>query len=262
MAYEKQTWVNRVVSEGTGQVVEHGTIVSAERLNHLEDGVYNAHEAIPTKVSELTNDKSYLVASDIANKVDKVPGKQLSTNDYTTEEKTKLAEIPANTKESIDALQTGLLEKVDKEQGKVLSSNDFTTILKDKLDKIPENTADLIKSLQTEMSPLKVLNVKLNHTIPTEAYQNVVEATLKKKFYADVPCAKSKTNMNCDITPADSVEDTGLLTYAEPMEGKVRCYFIEKPATPYVIESIEFTTVSQSEELQAPASLEVIKDAN
>lgn len=66
MAYEKQTWVNRVVSEGTGQVVEHGTIVSAERLNHLEDGVFNAHEAIPTKTSELTDDVHWLKLNELS----------------------------------------------------------------------------------------------------------------------------------------------------------------------------------------------------
>lgn len=66
MAYEKQTWVNRVVSEGTGQVVEHGTIVSAERLNHLEDGVFNAHESIPTKTSELTDDVHWLKLNELS----------------------------------------------------------------------------------------------------------------------------------------------------------------------------------------------------
>ena len=70
MAYEKQTWVNRVVSEGTGQVVEHGTIVSAERLNHLEDGVFNAHEAIPTKTSQLTDDVNFVKVDELSTKVD------------------------------------------------------------------------------------------------------------------------------------------------------------------------------------------------
>lgn len=103
---------------------------------------------------------------------------------------------------------------------------------------------------------LKVLNVKLNHTIQSTAYQNVSEPTLKKKFYADVPCTKSKVSMNCQISPADSVEDVSLLTYAEPLEGKVRCYFMDKPVAPYVIESIEFTNVIQSEELQAQSVYE------
>lgn len=148
--------------------------------------------AIPTKVSELTNDKGYLVASDIANKVDKVPGKQLSTEDFTTPLKNKLIGISGDS---------------------------------------------------------DVLNVTVNHTIQSYTAIASEQQTAKKKFYADVPCAKSKTNMNCDITPADSVEDTGLLTYAEPMEGKVRCYFMEEPAEAYTVEAIELTPVVSSVEV-------------
>ena len=49
---------------------------------------------LPTKVSELTNDAGYLTEhQDISGKVDKVSGKGLSTNDYTTTEKNKLAGI-------------------------------------------------------------------------------------------------------------------------------------------------------------------------
>ena len=147
--------------------------------------------AIPTKVSELTNDKGYLVASDIANKVDKVPGKQLSTEDFTTPLKNKLIGISGGS---------------------------------------------------------NVLNVTVNHTIQNYTAIASDKQTAKKKFYADVPCAKSKTNMNCDITPADSVEDTGLLTYAEPMEGKVRCYFMGEPTEAYTVEAIELTPVVSSVE--------------
>lgn len=49
--------------------------------------------AVPSNVSAFTNDAGYLVAGDIENKVDKVSGKGLSTNDYTTAEKNKLAGI-------------------------------------------------------------------------------------------------------------------------------------------------------------------------
>lgn len=147
--------------------------------------------AIPTKVSELTNDKGYLVASDVANKVDKVPGKQLSTEDFTTPLKNKLIGISGDS---------------------------------------------------------NVLNVTVNHTIQSYTAIASERQTAKKKFYADVPCAKSKTNMNCDITPADSVEDTGLLTYAEPMEGKVRCYFMDEPTEAYTVEAIELTPVVSSVE--------------
>lgn len=50
---------------------------------------------IPTKTSDLTNDSNFVntttLNSELSDKVDKVDGKGLSTNDYTTTEKTKLA---------------------------------------------------------------------------------------------------------------------------------------------------------------------------
>lgn len=67
---------------------------------------------VPTKTSELTNDSGYLVNADIANlatkdevatKVDKVSGKGLSTNDYTTDEKNKLAGIAAGAEVNVNA---------------------------------------------------------------------------------------------------------------------------------------------------------------
>lgn len=78
----------------------------------------------------------------IANKVDKVTGKGLSTNDYTDSAKSFLEEtVP----EQIDRIEAKIAEveanvysnfknKVDKVAGKGLSANDFTTELKDKLD--------------------------------------------------------------------------------------------------------------------------------
>lgn len=59
--------------------------------------------------------------TDLPNKVDIVPGKVLSSNDYTTEEKNELATLK---------------NKVDKVTGKSLSTNDFTDEHKNKVDKI------------------------------------------------------------------------------------------------------------------------------
>lgn len=95
----------------------------------------------------------------LANKVDKVSGKQLSTNDYTTAEKTKLSGIAEGANKTIvdsawsttslnpvqnklitarlDNLDEGVLgmvnSKVDKEDGKQLSTNDYTAAEKNKL---------------------------------------------------------------------------------------------------------------------------------
>ena len=70
-------------------------------LTSESDPVYTADKPnialkseIPTKTSQLTNDSGYV--TDISGKVDKVSGKGLSTNDYTTAEKNKLAGIAEN----------------------------------------------------------------------------------------------------------------------------------------------------------------------
>jgi hypothetical protein len=78
-------------------------------------------------------------------KVDKVTGKELSTNDYTTAEKTKLAAITGTNTGDQDlsayATSVQLATKVDKEVGKGLSSNDFTSAEKTKLAAITGNVA-------------------------------------------------------------------------------------------------------------------------
>jgi uncharacterized protein (TIGR02145 family) len=83
-------------------------------------------------------------------KVDKVAGKGLSTNDYSTAEKNKLEVITGTntgdqdlsgyatttqlaTKANASDVTAGLANKVDKENGKGLSSNDYTTAEKAKL---------------------------------------------------------------------------------------------------------------------------------
>ena len=103
------------------------------------------------------------VTTSLATKVDKVSGKELSTNDYTTAEKTKLAAITgtntgdqdlsgfatttqlatkANAADVTTSLAakantadvtTSLATKVDKVTGKELSTNDYTTAEKTKL---------------------------------------------------------------------------------------------------------------------------------
>jgi hypothetical protein len=80
-------------------------------------------------------------------KVDKVTGKGLSTNDYSTAEKTKLAAITGTNTGDQDlsafATTTALNTKVDKVTGKSLSTNDYTTAEKTKLAAITgTNTGD------------------------------------------------------------------------------------------------------------------------
>ena len=91
---------------------------------------------------------------DLSGKVDKVTGKQLSTEDYTTAEKNKLAGIAEGAE--VNAISTikvdgtaltvsdktvniDLSGKVDKINGKQLSTNDFTDAQKSQLDELSAN---------------------------------------------------------------------------------------------------------------------------
>ena len=82
--------------------------------------------------SDLNKPLSTATQTALSSKVDKVTGKDLSTNDYTTAEKTKLASL-TNSDLTNYATLTNLATKVDKVAGKDLSTNDFTTAEKTKL---------------------------------------------------------------------------------------------------------------------------------
>lgn len=101
----------------------------------------------------------------IQRKVDKVAGKGLSTNDYTTEEKTKLSGIEAGANKTVvdsalnssstnpvqnKVIKESLDNKVDKVTGKGLSTNDFTNADKTKLSGIEEGATKTI--VDTDLS--------------------------------------------------------------------------------------------------------------
>lgn len=98
---------------------------------------------------------------------------------------------------------------------------------------------ELIKLVKAQSK--EVFNATVNYTI--NAYTPMAKPETKKQFYADIPCEQSKVTMNCQISPNNNVKDVGLLTYAEPMNGFVRCYFKEQPTDPYIIDSIELISV-------------------
>lgn len=110
---ELHTHTNKTVLDGITSVK-----VQSWDNKSTFDGNYNSltnKPSIPTKTSQLTNDSKFITSipseyvtetelnakgyltehQDISNKVDKVSGKGLSTNDYTTSEKNKLAGIEA-----------------------------------------------------------------------------------------------------------------------------------------------------------------------
>ena len=104
------------ISDEDVLLVEDSTATYKVKKSNLLKEVNTKIKTIPTKVSQLTNDSGYLTSipeeyvtetelsskgfitehQDISGKVDKIPGKGLSTNDYTSEEKEKLAGVSQN----------------------------------------------------------------------------------------------------------------------------------------------------------------------
>ena len=168
-----------------------------------------------TGVSSLNALKTSLaIESSLATKVDKITGKGLSTNDYTTAEKTKLEGITGtNTgdqdlsgyatttalalkinktkvdsslvlKATISKVDSGLALKVDKITGKGLSSNDYTTAEKTKLAGITgTNTGDqdLSGYATTTALALKVNKTKVDSSLVLRATISKVDSGLALK---------------------------------------------------------------------------------
>lgn len=111
---------------------------------------------MPTKTSQLTNDSGFLTKhQDISGKVDKVSGKALSTNDYTTADKNKLAGIAAGANKTVvDSELSGT--STNPVQNKVIN-----TALSGKA-----NSADL-KTVATTGSYTDLINKPTIPTVPS-----------------------------------------------------------------------------------------------
>lgn len=155
-----------------------------------ETGVLNAtgtevkiDEAISSTSTNPVQNK--VISAALDKKVDAVTGKVLSSNDYTNDEKTKLAGIAEGANKTIvdaalsetstnpvqnKAVNAALSNKVSKEEGKGLSTNDFTTEEKTKLAGIAEGANKITvddKTSATSTNPIqnKVITAELNKKV-------------------------------------------------------------------------------------------------
>lgn len=148
----------------------------------------------------------YATSAALDGKVDKVEGKQLSTEDYTTEEKTKLSGIAEGAQvNAIDAvssefvinpdgktlslaavamdkvtgLSAALAGKVDAEAGKGLSSNDYTTAEKEKLAGIAAGAQqNVIEAIQANGVALPVSEKAVNLPLATAEAVGLVKSSI------------------------------------------------------------------------------------
>ena len=155
----------------------------------------------------------------VEKKVTAEDGKRLSTNDYTTAEKNKVANLPSDT-------NTALSNKVDKVSGKGLSTNDYTNTEKTKLGAL--NAAIIVQS---------------NVSVATSAW--VSDTT-----YTDYPYRASIPITGCTVNHipevvfslADAISGT-FSPVAETYAGGVYIYASEKPSAVITIPTIKLTKV-------------------
>lgn len=152
------------------------------------------------------------VKAAIDTKVDKVEGKGLSTNDYTTDEKTKLAGIETGANKTVvdsalDAESTNPVEnkvvkaaldtKVDAVTGKALSTNDFTDELKTKLEGIAAGATAI------------TVDTALSDTSTNPVENKAVKAALGTK----VDAVEGKGLSTNDFTTEEKTKLAGLSNY-------------------------------------------------
>ena len=134
-----------------------------------------------TKLTALPTNADLTTA--LNNKVDKVIGKQLSTEDYTTGEKQKLAGIASGAEVNVqsdwnvtdtnsDAFIKNKPENLVQDASYVHTDNNYTTAEKNKLSGIATSAqVNVLEGVQVNGTDLTITNKKVNVTVPTKTSQ-------------------------------------------------------------------------------------------
>lgn len=209
-----QTALASKVDKVDGKVLSTNDFTTAERTKLAAITGTNTGDqdlsVLATTTALATKANSTEVAAALATKVDKVQGKDLSTNDYTTAEKSKLAAITGTntgdqdlsgfatttalaTKANAADVTTALAIKVDKAQGKDLSTNDYTTAEKTKLAAITgTNTGDQDLS---GLATTAALNSKANTADVTTSLDTKVDKVQGKELSTNDYTTAEKTKL-------------------------------------------------------------------
>lgn len=202
---------------------------------NAETGFYDIYAKVDNEVVRLddvsvnldaystTEQMNVAIANAIANKVDAVAGKGLSTEDFTTELKEKLVALPADAeanyiksvsdefsvsqegKLAVEAIEqnkvTGLPEalaaKVEKVEGKGLSTNDFTDEAKAKLDDIENGAnANLIEIVKLAGTALNISEKAVNIPMAGESVGVVLSSNEENKVAVGADGSMEVNNIN------------------------------------------------------------------
>lgn len=179
----------------------------------------------------------------LSKKVDKVDGKGLSTNDYTTAEKTKLSGIETGANKTVvdttltstgtnpvqgkviytelgkkadtTTVNTELGKKVDKITGKDLSTNDFTNDYKTKLDGIDSEANKIVvdaslSSTSTNPVQNKVINTALGTKVDKVSGKGLSTNDFTNAYKTKLDNAASKSDISSVYKPKGTVEFASL----------------------------------------------------
>ena len=154
-----------------------------------------------------TESKNNGVSSEaLNNKVDKVEGKGLSTNDYTDAEKEKLAGLSNYDDTSLDnrvtTVENSLSDKVDKDGDKVLSTNDYTDAEKAKLEGLSGRVTSVENTLEDKVDKVEGKGLSTNDYTDTEKsklaglsnYDDTILAGKIANIEGIIPSAASSEN--------------------------------------------------------------------
>ena len=216
--YREYLWVE---DEGEFEVIG-STKIDLEPYFKKED-VYNALDYAQNNNLKALSAYQGKILNDT--KVDKETGKGLSSNDYTTAEKTKLAGIETNANKTIvdsslsdssinpvqnKVVKASLDNKVDKVTGKGLSSNDYTTAEKTKLAGIETNANKTIVDSSLSDSSINPVQNKVVKASLDNKVDKVTGKDLSSNDYTNVEKTKLANiePINIVVTYADSTTET------------------------------------------------------
>ena len=149
-ALTKYQWQKTSVSSDGSKLDKPDTTSASPRLVTYSLATGTGIKNIDTSISSGSTDDgiptskavSQYVQNSVSNKVDKVEGKGLSTNDFTDNDKQVVEILPDYILETDRAIKALNSNKVDKVEGKGLSTNDYTNEDKAEVAKIA-NKADI-----------------------------------------------------------------------------------------------------------------------
>lgn len=170
-----------------------------------------------------TEEMNAAIATAIADKVDKVEGKGLSSEDFTSEFKSKLEGIATGAEvnyvksvsdelevsaegalsivsiaqSKVTGLPDALAGKVDKEEGKGLSSNDFTDALKEKIEGVESGAnVNVLEVIKLNGVALNISEKAVNIPLAGENAGVVVSSSAENKVSVAADGSMEVNNIN------------------------------------------------------------------